>query len=97
MAERSQGSLRGIVLDEKVTFTLRELSYACGIQTELIVEMVDEGVIEPAASDTEWTFHGDSLVRAQRALRLVRDLDLNWPGAALALDLLDELERMQKR
>jgi hypothetical protein len=30
-------------------------------------------------------------------LRLVRDLDLNWPGAALALDLLDELERLQRR
>ena len=97
MSERSQTSVRGIVLDEQVTFTLRELSLACGIQTELIVEMVDEGVIEPAEAGTEWQFHGGSLVRAQRALRLVRDLDLNWPGAALALDLLDELERLQKR
>jgi chaperone modulatory protein CbpM len=97
MRERSRTSVRGIVLDEQVTFTLSELSVACGIQTELVVEMVDEGVIEPADAGTEWQFHGDSLVRAQRALRLVRDLDLNWPGAALALDLLDELERLQKR
>lgn len=97
MPERTGSSLRGIVLDEQVTFTLRELSLACGIRTELVVEMVDEGVIEPAGGSAEWQFHGDSLVRAQRALRLVRDLDLNWPGAALALDLLDELERLQKR
>jgi chaperone modulatory protein CbpM len=97
MPERSPSILRGTVLDEQVTFTLRELSLACGIQTELVVEMVDEGVIEPAAAGAEWQFHGDSLVRAQRALRLVRDLNLNWPGAALVLDLLDELERLQKR
>ena len=97
MAERTLTTLRGIVLDEQVTFTLGELSHACGIQTELVIEMVDEGVIEPAASDNEWQFHGQSLVRAQRALRLVRDLDLNWPGAALVLDLLDELDRLQKR
>jgi chaperone modulatory protein CbpM len=97
MPDRSRTSVRGIVLDEQVTFSLRELSVACGIQTELVVEMVDEGVIEPAVAGAEWQFHGDSLVRAQRALRLVRDLDLNWPGAALALDLLDELERLHKR
>lgn len=91
-------SLRGIVLDEEVTFTLREFSHACGVQSELILEMVYEGVIEPAGQpENEWYFHGHALVRAQRALRLVRDLDINWPGAALALDLLDELERMQKR
>lgn len=97
MTERSLTTVRGIVLDEQVTFTLGELSLACGIQTELVVEMVDHGVIEPAVPGNEWQFYGDSLVRAQRALRLVRDLELNWPGAALVLDLLDELDRLQKR
>lgn len=88
-------SLRGVVLDERVTFTLTEFCQVCGVQREMVVEMVEEGVIEPAASaDTEWLFYGQSLVRAQAALRLVRDLDLNWPGAALVLDLLEELERL---
>jgi chaperone modulatory protein CbpM len=97
MAERTLTGLRGIVLDEQVTFTLGELSHACGVRTELVVEMVDHGVIEPATSTDEWQFYGDSIVRAQRALRLVQDLELNWPGAALVLDLLDELARLQKR
>ena len=91
MNERKE-SVRGVVLDERVTLTLSEFCQACGVETELVVEMVDEGVIEPAAdSEREWRFYGASLVRAQTALRLVRDLDVNWPGAALALDLLDEL------
>ncbi len=90
--------MRGIVLDEHVTFTLHEFCHACGVQTELVVEMVDEGVIEPAAmQEEEWQFHGHALVRARRALRLVRDLDVNWPGAALALDLMDEIERLHRR
>lgn len=90
--------MRGIVLDEHVTFTLHEFCHACGVQTELVVEMVDEGVIEPAAiREDEWQFHGHALVRARRALRLVRDLDVNWPGAALALDLMDEIERLHRR
>lgn len=94
-SERSKESLRGVVLDERVTFTLGEFSQVCGVQRELIVEMVEHGVIEPAeVVETEWRFYGPSLVRAQTALRLVRDLDLNWPGAALVLDLLEELERL---
>jgi chaperone modulatory protein CbpM len=56
---------------------------------------VEEGVIEPAGRDeTGWLFYGAALVRAQAALRLVRDLEVNWPGAALALDLLEELDRL---
>jgi chaperone modulatory protein CbpM len=98
MARSSPEQLRGTVLDERVTFTLREFCDACGIQSQLVIEMIEYGVIEPARrSEAEWEFHGHALVRAQRALRLVRDLDVNWPGAALALDLLDEIERLENR
>lgn len=97
MNESRTNQPRGILLDERVTFTLHELCDACGVRRQLIVEMVEEGVIEPAPeADTEWRFHGHALVRAQRALRLVRDLDLNWAGAALALDLLDEIDRLKR-
>jgi chaperone modulatory protein CbpM len=96
MAGSRSNQLRGIVLDEQVTFTLREFCDACGVRRQMIIEMVEEGVIEPALpSEAEWKFHGQTLVRAQRALRLVRDLDINWPGAALVLDLLDEIERLK--
>jgi chaperone modulatory protein CbpM len=96
VAGPSFDQVRGVVLDEQVTFTLHEFCDACGVRSELIIEMVEEGVIEPARrTETEWEFHGHALVRAQRALRLVRDLDVNWPGAALALDLLDEIERLK--
>jgi chaperone modulatory protein CbpM len=64
---------------------------------ELIVTLVQEGVLEPQSGDSpgEWRFEGMALRRACRAVRLVRDLDLNPPGVALALQLLDEIERLE--
>lgn len=95
MANRTPAHLSGVVLDRRTTFTLIDFSTACGVERERIVEMVQEGVIEPISEHGDWRFHGEALVRAKRALRLVRDLGLNWPGAALALDLLDEIERLR--
>ena len=83
----------GVLLDANAIFTLTELCSACGVEQSLIIEMVEEGVIEPVRSSDEWCFHGRALLRAKRSLRLVQDLGINWPGAALALDLLEQLER----
>ena len=35
--------------------------------------------------------------RIRRALRLSHDLELDWPATALALDLLDEIDRLRER
>lgn len=97
MGKSPSSEVRGVVLDHRMRITFEELCLACGASRELVIEMVHEGVIEPTGdSREEWRFHGEALVRARRAIRLVRDLRLNWPGAALALDLLDEIERMKR-
>lgn len=94
----STNDLHGVVLDERVTFTLREVCHTCGVHAEFVIEMVEEGVIEPIdSSSRRWQFSGRDLIRAQKALRLTRDLRLNWPGAALVLDLLEEIERLRQR
>lgn len=88
----------GLILEETTELTLGELSCACSVHAERIMELVEEGVIEPVGRrGTHWQFSGDSLTRARRAVTLQRDLGLNVPGAALALDLLDELERLRAR
>ena len=54
-------------------------------------------VLEPRGADPrEWRFSGRTVIRARRAMNLARDLRVNWPGAALALDLLDELETLRR-
>ena len=87
----------GMLLDRRVTFDLTEFCSACGAERALVLRMIDEGVIEPEEDDREWRFHGETLVRAKRAMRLVRDLGVNWPGAALAVDLLEQLEQMERQ
>ncbi len=89
--------LTGLVLDERTVLSLRDLCRACDVHAELVIEMVEHGVLQPRGRvPTEWRFAGDALIRAQKALRLTRDLHVNWPGAALAIELLDELQRLRR-
>lgn len=79
-------------------FTLVELSRVSGASEEEITLWVAEGALEPkGAAPQEWRFSGASLRRVRTACRLTRDLQINAPGIALALDLLDEIEALRKR
>ena len=59
---------------------------------------VSEGVLSPTGSSPQdWRFSGESLRRAKTAAHLTHDLELNTPGVALALDLLDEIAQLRAR
>jgi chaperone modulatory protein CbpM len=90
--------IQGVVLDEALIVGLDELTRLCGISDELLRFMVGEGLLQPIGrAPKEWRFSGLQVRRARRALRLRRDLELDWPGIALTLDLLDELEELRMR
>ncbi len=90
--------LTGLILDEEVTFTLGELSRACDVHAEWIIALVQEGLLEPSGAEvSQWQFPGGSLRRARAALRLQQELDINLAGAALVLDLMDEIETLRSR
>jgi chaperone modulatory protein CbpM len=87
-----------IILEEQTGLTLTEICRACAVRVEFIVGLVDEGVLEPSGREPHrWRFSGTQLRRATVALRLQRDLGINRAGAALALQLLDEIEVLQTR
>ncbi|MGC2165128.1 MAG: chaperone modulator CbpM [Gallionella sp.] len=86
------------ILDEQTQLTLDDLCRACAVHAERIIELVDFGVLEPQGREpARWVFVGDSLHRARKALRLQRDLDMDLAGAALALELLDEITSLRDR
>lgn len=84
------------VVEEDLQLTLAELCRACRAPEAQIHLWVIEGVLDPiGATPHEWRFAGASLRRARLAWRLTQDLDVNPPGVALALDLLDEIAALR--
>lgn len=91
-------TVTGVLLNEEVEISLHDVCLACSTTTEWVVELVEEGVIEPIDyAESDWRFAGPSLVRARAAIRLQRDLDINLAGVALALDLMEEMESIRER
>jgi len=90
-------TLTGVLLDDSLAFSLGDLCRVCGLNAEHILTMIEEGIIEPqGASRQDWRFSGTAIKRVQIAVRLQRDLRVNLAGAALALNLLDELEELRR-
>ena len=90
--------LRGDLLDEDVEMTLAQLCRACELSEAQIIELVEQGVIDPLGPEpAEWRFVSVSLRRVRITRNLQRDLGVNAPGAALALELLEEIEELRAR
>lgn len=85
-------------LEQELLLSLGELARHTGIEAERVLAMIDEGILEPQqGAGGRWRFTADSLQRVTLVLRLQRDLDVNLAGAALALDLLEELAQLRRR
>ena len=90
--------LTTLILEEQSELTLADLCRACAIDDVVIIAMVEEGVLTPAGeAPAQWRFSGLHLQHAKVAVRLQRDLGVNLQGAALALQLLEEMEQLRAR
>jgi chaperone modulatory protein CbpM len=88
----------GIVPEEPTGLTLAEVCRACAVETGFIVELVEEGVLVPVGQEPQrWRFTYTHLHRVRTASHLQRDLGVNLAGAALALELLEEIEALRAR
>jgi chaperone modulatory protein CbpM len=99
MSGREPITLSGRVLNEESTVGLGELCRAACVSADLLLDMVQEGLLEPLGgrSPVDWRFPETALPRVWVAVRLQRDLQVNLAGAALALDLLEELNTLRRR
>ena len=85
-------------LMEEMNLTLGDLCRVCGVHAEWIAALVEEGVLEPRGRGmAHWRFTGGSVRRVQVVMRLQHDLQINLSGAALALDLMDEVRALRAR
>jgi chaperone modulatory protein CbpM len=93
----AQDALTGEIFEEYAVLSVDELSRLCAVDRTYIVELVEEGVLSVTEIEAEqWRFAGTALRRARMALRLQRDLEINLPGVALALELMEELDALRR-
>lgn len=98
MTEHDKPTVTGELFDESVEITLSELCEVCSVEHTLIEQLVQEGVLDPVGHKShEPLFRYTSVRITQTAIRLQDDLGVNMPGVALALELLDRIEELQRK
>ncbi|MCC1495351.1 chaperone modulator CbpM [Alcanivorax sp. 1008] len=81
----------------EVTVCTTELYQLVAISDQDLAELVGHGIAEPHDQQAvEWQFDEAAVAQITRAVRLRRELQVDWAGIALALELLDELEELRR-
>ena len=77
--------------------TLGELSRLCECQLQVARKLFSIGLIEPISPGSAQLFDRSAVVRARKALRLRRDLRLNFDAVALVMELLDRIDDLERK
>lgn len=79
-------------------FNLEELCLLLGIKPKVIEELIQYGTIDPQGDSFEnWRFKPEHIKLIRTALHLHEDLEVNYAGAALAIDLMNEIQRLRSQ
>ncbi len=85
----------GILMDEGTKISFVDICQKCNISEQILLEMIEHGLLHHEVHYSK-KIHVDpkTFLRIQSASRLHQDLGINIPGVVLALELLDELEKI---
>jgi chaperone modulatory protein CbpM len=84
----------GAALRAEVYLSGRELAAAVGITPAGLARLVRLGLVEPTTPEAQ-TFAAATAPRLRRMLRLHHDLEVSLTAAAIIVDLLERLERLE--
>ena len=77
--------------------TLTDLCQICGLSADWVIELVEEGILEPTGDGRSvWRFETTSITIVRKVQRLQADLRINTPGVAVVLALVDENTRLKR-
>lgn len=97
-AEQRHAVTEVLILEDQHDLTLDDVCRVCRTEVEQLLAFVDEGIVAPTGAEPAgWRFTGGQLRQVRVAVRLQRDLGVNPAGAALALQLMDELDNLRAR
>jgi chaperone modulatory protein CbpM len=81
-------------MDKEIHLTVIDVCTHVGISEHELYELLEQGLLTDRNAQTH--FDATQLVRIQKAIRLQHDLGINTPGAVLALELFDEISKLQQ-
>lgn len=98
MSEKDDETLAGEIFDETGEITLLQLCRSCAVGAETIEALIEQGIIEPVGRRAgHWCFPAVSMRQTRITLQLQRDLGVNLEGAALALELMEQIDELRAR
>lgn len=75
---------------------LPELCDELDLPRDACLELVEHGLIQPQGErPDDWAFDVTTVSVVRRAVRLQRDLDLDWSTVALVVSLLEERDELR--
>jgi chaperone modulatory protein CbpM len=85
----------GVLIEETTTISFNEVCHKYQIPEELLIEMVEYGLFSCQTTKMEQlNLNQHDLHKIESAFRLHQDLGINLPGVALALDLLEKIDKL---
>ena len=83
-------------LDESQRLSIDELAIFSGLSEAELRELVDYGALRPAnPQELHLVFSADCVFRVRKASRLRDDLELDTHAMALAIMLLDRIDKLE--
>lgn len=84
--------------ETRSSITYSELCQIEGIQSELVLDIVEYGIVTPIepTQDDEWRFESSSVYWIKKASRLHSDLEIDWIAVAMVIELLQQKDKLEK-
>lgn len=78
--------------------SLNELCQLENIENEIIIEIVEYGIVKPVEESevADWVFDTSSVYWIKKAVRLYRDLEIDWLAVALLIELMQQRDSLRK-
>ena len=92
---RPHTSIAGAPLRAEVLLVAEQFAVAVGISPARLAGLVESGFVEPAEPGGN-EFTAAAAARLRRMLRLRADLGVSFVAAAIIVDLLERLERLER-
>jgi chaperone modulatory protein CbpM len=81
-----------------IQMTVSELCECEGVSSTVVVQLVENDIAHPVMGKQveDWVFDSNGVIWVKKAIRLHRDLELDWLAVATLIDLLRDRDRLAR-